>query len=120
VSLKSYIAAVWVTPKEVVLFRSAAGAVPFEVWLNGLADQRAVARVLARLARLRLGNLGDCKSVGQGVSELRVDYGPGYRVYFGQQGSRIVVLLCGGDKRTQARDIRQAMHYWQSYKASES
>ena len=72
------------TPKEVVAFRARDGQVPFEEWLDDLKDKRAVARVLARLARVRHGNLGDCKPVGEGVSELRVDYGPGYRVYIGQ------------------------------------
>ena len=65
-------------------------------------------------------NPGDCKPVGEGVSELRVDYGPGYRVYFGQKGRTLVVLLCGGDKRTQDRDIRLAKQYWREFKASES
>ena len=96
------------TPKEVVALPAQDGQVPFEEWLDDLNDKRAVARILARLARVRQGNLGDCKSVGEGVSELRVDYGPGYRVYFGQKGRTLVVLLCGGDKRTQDRDIRQA------------
>jgi putative addiction module killer protein len=64
--------------------------------------------------------LGDCKPVGEGVSELRVDYGPGYRVYFGQKERTLVVLLCGGDKRTQDRDIRLARQFWQEFKASES
>jgi putative addiction module killer protein len=73
--------------------------------------------VLARLARVRHGNLGDRKSVGEGVSELRVDYGPGYRVYLGQKGQTLVVLLCGGDKRTQDRDIRLAKQYWHEFKA---
>lgn len=108
-----------VTPREIVVFRAKDGGVPFEVWLDDLADKRAVARVLARLARVRQGNLGDWKPVGDGVSELRVDYGPGYRVYFGQKGRIWVVLLCGGDKRTQERDIRLAKQYWQEYKASE-
>ena len=108
------------TPKEVVAFRARDGQVPFEEWLDDLKDKRAVARVLARLARVRLGNLGDCKPVGEGVSELRVDYGPGYRVYFGQKGRTLVVLLCGGDKRTQDRDIRLARQFWQEFKASES
>lgn len=76
--------------------------------------------ILARLARVRLGNLGDCKPVGEGVSELRVDYGPGYRVYFGQKGRTLVVLLCGGDKRTQDRDIRLAKLYWREFKESET
>jgi putative addiction module killer protein len=108
------------TPKEVVVFRARDGRVPFEDWLDDLGDTLAVARVLARLARVRQGNLGDCKSVGEGVFELRVDYGPGYRVYFGQQGRTLVVLLCGGDKRTQDRDIRQARTNWREFKTSDS
>ncbi len=92
---------------------------PFEDWLDELNDQRAIARILARLARVRQGNLGDCKPVGDGVSELRVDYGPGYRVYIGQQGRTIVILLTGGDKRTQDKDIRLAKQYWQEFKKSE-
>jgi putative addiction module killer protein len=111
---------VFITPKEVVAFRARDGRVPFEEWLDDLKDKRAVARVLARLARVRQGNLGDCKPVGEGVSELRVDYGPGYRVYFGQKGRTLVVLLCGGDKRTQDRDIRLAKQFWREFKASES
>jgi putative addiction module killer protein len=109
----------FITPKEVVVFRARDGRVPFEEWLNDLDDKRAVARVLARLARVRQGNLGDCKAVGEGVLELRVDYGPGYRVYFGQQGRTLVVLLCGGDKRSQDRDIRQAKLFWQEFKQAE-
>jgi putative addiction module killer protein len=110
---------VLVTPKEMVAFRARDGGVPFEDWLDELNDKRAVARVLAQLARVRQGNLGDCKSVGEGVSELRVDYGPGYRIYFGQQGKTLVVLLCGGDKRTQDRDIRLAKQYWREFKTNE-
>ena len=107
------------TPKEVVVFRAKDGRVPFEEWLDDLKDKKAVAQVLARLARVRQGNLGDCKSVGGGVSELRVDYGPGYRVYFGQKGRTLVVLLCGGDKRTQDREIRLAKQYWHDFKRSD-
>ena len=107
---------VFATPKEVIVFRAQGGRVPFEEWLDDVDDKKAVARILARLARVRQGNLGDCKSVGEGVSELRVDYGPGYRVYFGQKGRTLVVLLCGGDKRTQDRDIRLAKQHWREYK----
>jgi putative addiction module killer protein len=110
---------VFATPKEIVAFRTRDGRVPFEGWLDDLDDKKAVARVLARLARVRQGNLGDCKSVGEGVSELRVDYGPGYRVYFGQKGRTLLVLLCGGDKRTQDRDIRLAKQFWREFKESE-
>jgi putative addiction module killer protein len=77
-------------------------------WLNALKDRRAAARIAARLLRLEDGNLGDAKSVGEGVSELRINYGPGYRVYFMQVGRTVILLLCGGDKSTQARDIAKA------------
>ena len=77
-------------------------------WLDGLRDTRARARVLVRVERLATGNPGDVRPVGEGVSELRIDYGPGYRVYFKQQSRTIVVLLAGGDKRTQSRDIETA------------
>lgn len=77
-------------------------------WFEGLRDARARARIIARIRRLSLGNAGDVKAVGEGVSELRIDYGPGYRVYFAQQGPFLAVLLTGGDKRTQRRDIATA------------
>ena len=77
-------------------------------WFEGLKDRQARARILVRLRRLALGNPGDVKPVGEGVSELRIDYGPGYRVYCTQQGETVVVLLAGGDKRTQARDVDTA------------
>ena len=78
-------------------------------WLDGLRDVRGRARVLVRVERLAAGNPGDVRPVGEGVSELRIDYGPGYRVYFKKQGGTIVVLLAGGDKRTQSRDIKTAL-----------
>ena len=81
---------------------------PFAEWFGALRDERARARIDARIRRLSLGNPGDVKPVGEGVSEMRIDYGPGYRVYFRQQGDEIVILLCGGDKRSQERDIRLA------------
>jgi putative addiction module killer protein len=77
-------------------------------WIAALDDDRARARIEARVFRLSLGNPGDVKPVGAGVSELRIDYGPGYRVYFAQQGKAIVILLCGGDKRGQKKDIALA------------
>jgi putative addiction module killer protein len=78
-------------------------------WYGGLRDRKARARIDVRIRRLSLGNPGDVKPVGEGVSELRIDYGPGYRVYFLQQGARLVVLLAGGDKSTQDRDIKIAL-----------
>jgi putative addiction module killer protein len=81
----------------------------FAEWLDGLRDLRGRARILARIARLADGNPGDVKPVGAGVSELRIDYGPGYRVYFIKKGRTVVVLLAGGDKSTQAADIKATM-----------
>ncbi len=81
----------------------------FAKWLDGLHDIRARARILVRIERLAAGNPGDVKAVGEGVSELRIDYGPGYRVYYKKQGRKVVILLAGGDKRTQAKDIKTAL-----------
>ncbi len=80
----------------------------FSKWLDGLRDRRAKARIQARIDRVEMGNFGDVAPVGEGVSELRIFYGPGYRVYFTQQGSVVVILLSGGDKSTQTSDIARA------------
>ena len=80
----------------------------FDEWLSKLADQKAQAKIVSRVERLGLGNPGDVRPVGAGVSEMRVPYGPGYRVYFKQTDKTIVLLLCGGDKSTQAKDIKRA------------
>ena len=80
----------------------------FSAWLHRLKDANAVARIVGRIRRMEQGNPGDTRSVGKGVFEMRIDYGPGYRVYFVHRGARIVILLCGGDKRTQQRDIERA------------
>ena len=80
----------------------------FKDWLSGLRDRTARTRIAQRLVRVQAGLTGDVKPVGEGVSELRIDHGPGYRVYFVQRGTELIVLLCGGDKRTQDRDIRLA------------
>jgi putative addiction module killer protein len=82
--------------------------VVYAQWIDGLRDIRARARILARIERLALGNPGDVKSVGDGVSEMRIDYGPGYRVYFTRRGKEIIILLVGGDKGTQDSDIKTA------------
>lgn len=81
----------------------------FARWFKHLRDRQARARILARIRRLSLGNPGDVRPVGEGISEMRIDYGPGYRVYFTARGETVVVLLAGGDKRTQARDIKTAL-----------
>ncbi len=80
----------------------------FKTWLRGLRDEQARARIVLRLRRLEAGNAGDVKPVGDGLSELRIDYGPGYRVYFMRRGAFLVVVLCGGDKRAQDADIKAA------------
>ena len=86
----------------------------FAKWLDGLHDIRARARILVRIERLAAGNPGDVKAVGEGVSELRIDYGPGYRVYYKKHGQKVVILLAGGDKRTQAKDIKTALRLAQN------
>jgi putative addiction module killer protein len=91
------------------------GRCPFEEWLASLADKKTQLVVDARITRLRAGNLGDHKSVGAGVFELRIDHGPGLRVYFGRRGKEIVVLVGGGDKKTQNRDIKKAQELWEQY-----
>jgi putative addiction module killer protein len=89
--------------------------VPFDEWFDSIHDKRMQAAVDARLARVRAGNFGDCESVGGGVFELRINFGPGLRVYYGLHGQEIVVLLGGGDKRSQQRDIRRAQQLWQQF-----
>jgi putative addiction module killer protein len=92
------------------------GCSPFQQWLQAL-DARAAAKVTVALARLEQGNVSNVKGVGEGVLELRIDYGPGYRVYFGKDGARLVILLGGGTKKRQDRDIRTAQALWIAYKA---
>lgn len=105
-----------VSAREVENYIRPDGSCPFENWMASLRDQRARARIRTRIGRIRLGNLGNCEPVGSGVSELKIDYGPGYRVYFGQVGMKLVILLCGGDKSSQSEDIKQAIEYWEEYK----
>ena len=103
------------TKIEILEYLTENGRNPFRKWLEGLRDRQARARIRVRLNRIRLGNFGDCKSVGRGVNELRISYGPGYRVYFGRQGKMIVILLFGGHNKTQSRDIALAQEYWAAY-----
>lgn len=100
---------------ELLEYLTESGHNPFRNWLEGLRDRQTRARIRVRLNRIRLGNFGDCKSVGRGVSELRVPHGPGYRVYFGRKGNTVVILLYGGDKNTQSQDIALAHEYWADY-----
>ena len=104
-------------PLELCVYQTASGEQPFSDWLRDLVDRQARVRVDARLARIPHGNFGDVEPVGEGVMELRVDWGPGYRVYLARLGQVIVPLLCGGDKRTQQKDIRRAKAYFDDFKA---
>ncbi len=103
------------TPIEILEYLTQDGQNPFREWLEGLRDRQARAKIRVRLNRIRLGNFGDCKSVGRGVSELRIPYGPGYRVYLGRKGNTVVILLHGGVKKTQSADIDLARAYWRDY-----
>ncbi|MBI3313421.1 MAG: type II toxin-antitoxin system RelE/ParE family toxin [Candidatus Omnitrophica bacterium] len=101
---------------ELEYYKTKNGLAPFLVWFESLNDFRTQTTISARLARLRLGNFGKCEPVGNGVFELKIYYGPGYRVYFGRKANRIILLLCGGDKSTQGKDIQRAYDYWQNFK----
>ncbi len=100
---------------EVRRYVTESGADVVGQWLAGLRDARARARVAVRIARLAAGNFGDCRPLKEGVWELRIDWGPGYRVYYAMVQQTCVLLLCGGDKRKQAADIRRAVEYWNDY-----
>ena len=102
---------------ELFYYQTAGRRQPFAEWLAALQDRQARGRIDIRLARLRTGSFGDCEPVGEGVLELRIDWGPGYRVYFARLGQVLVLLLCGGDKRTQDKDIERAKDYFKDYKA---
>jgi len=105
-----------VRQRELVYYTTPDGKVVVRDWLRSLPDPNTRTRIRIRLDRLEDGNLGDHRSAGEGIFELRIDFGPGYRIYIGQDGKRIVVLLCGGDKETQDCDIRLSKKYWQDYK----
>lgn len=105
------------TPKQIVFYETQDSRIPFDEWLKSIRDTRTKTVITTKLRRIKLGNLGDYKSVGKGVCELKIDYGSGYRIYFGQVGNTIIVILCGGDKSTQADDILIAQKYWKDYRS---
>jgi putative addiction module killer protein len=107
-------------PRDIRRYVTRDGKIPFAQWLDSLRDIKTKTKIAQRLNQVTLGNLGDYKSVGSGVYELRIDYGSGYRIYFGQIGTTIILLLCGGDKKTQAKDIQIAQSYWQDYRRREN
>lgn len=100
---------------ELIHYVTEAGQDVFAQWVADLRDQMAGARIAARIERLCLGLFGDCKALGDGVWELRVDWGPGYRVYHARAASKVVLLLCAGDKRGQQADIKVAKRYWRDW-----
>jgi putative addiction module killer protein len=105
-----------VEPKQIVFYADEDGNEPFQVWIEALRDTQARRRIIKRLFRVQQGNYGDVEPIGEGLSELRLFFGPGYRVYFGEDSENIVVILCGGDKDSQDSDIKNAKVYWQEYK----
>jgi putative addiction module killer protein len=104
------------TPREIVEYVDANGGNPFRKWLSDLRDAKGRGVIRTRINRLAAGNFGDCGPIGGGAHELVIDFGPGYRVYFGEDGAK-VVLLCGGDKSTQTADIVKAKKRWSDYNA---
>ena len=94
----------------------AQGDSPYEGWLSGLRDAKAKAKVMIQVDKMELGLFGDVEPVGEGISETKIHYGKGYRVYFVKEGQQVYLLLCGGDKSTQAKDIKKAKAYWKDHK----
>ena len=105
---------------DVLRYQAEDATEPITEWLNNLRDRQAQARLRVRLRRLEVENFGDCDPVGEGVFELREHIGAGYRVYFGRHGRQVVILLCGGDKKSQTADIKRAKRYWVDWKRRQS
>lgn len=103
---------------EVEIYEIDIGKCPYSEWLNALKDIQGRAKIRTRIDRLKLGNFGKCDPVGEGIRELKIDFGPGYRVYFGQIGTKCVLLLCGGSKKGQSNDIDKAKEYFEDFKKS--
>ncbi len=101
---------------EVKAYQDNAGRTPYAEWLGSLTDNQTKARIVVRVNRMAAGNFGDCKPLRDGVQELKIDIGPGYRVYLSRQGATLVLLLCGGDKGDQSRDIERAIAYLKDWK----
>ena len=104
---------------EIEVYETALGKKPFDIWFEAIKDTLTRAKILTRLDRLEIGNFGDCKSLDSGVCELRIHYGAGIRIYYSLIKNKIVLLLCGGDKRSQTKDIKKAKEYLQDYKNRE-
>lgn len=109
-----------VEPKEIVVYQDVSGRSPYDEWYNSLKDKQAKLVILKRINRLAYGNLGDCNALKDGVFELRLHYGPGYRIYFAQEEQQIILLLLGGDKSSQKQDIQKAKEYYHDYQTASS
>ncbi len=105
-----------VSKNDLFIYETSKGKLPLEEWLQDLRDRKARAIIRGRLDRLECGNIGQFRAVGEAIYELKIDFGPGYRVYFGRDGKTVIILLCGGDKSSQRKYIRKAQEYWQDYK----
>jgi putative addiction module killer protein len=103
-------------PREIEVYETSNGQAPFTEWFASIQDTKTQTRIRGRLDRVEAGNFGDCQSVGDGVFELRLHFGQGYRIYFGEVANTIVLLLCGGEKSSQTQDIERAKIYWREYK----
>ena len=99
-----------------IIYKTETGIEPYSEYVDSLRDREGAAKIRTRITRAELGNLGDHRSVGHGVIELRIHHGPGYRVYIGLHGMELIVLLCAGDKSSQGKDIRKTMRYWEDYR----
>ena len=104
---------------EIEIYKTFSGKCPFDAWFESIREIHTRAKILTKLDRLKLGNFGDCKIIGNGLSELRIHYGPGIRIYYSKIGSKIILLLCGGNKGSQVKDIQKAKDYLIDYKSRE-
>src|SRR5689334_12324502 len=102
--------------KEIRIYRTTEGKTPFIEWIESLKDEVGRAHITNRLNRVAVGHFGNCESVGDGVRELKIHYGPGYRIYFTEQENTIVLLLLAGSKKTQTKDIKKAKEYWKEFR----
>jgi len=102
--------------KKILHYQTATGKIPYREWFDAFKDKIVKARIRIRIDRAQEGNRGKHRVLGGGLVELKEDFGPGYRIYLGQDGDELIILLCGGDKKTQDKDIRLAQEYWQDYR----
>jgi putative addiction module killer protein len=116
-SLIRYTQKVNTEPYQIEIYEMADGKVPFDAWFLSLRDEKTKAIVRKRLARIRLGSFGDRKPVGEGVSELKIDFGPGFRIYYAMHEKTVVLLLTAGNKSSQSKDIKRAIEYWREFRS---